>query len=196
MAPDDFVASHWSAEMTGGRPDESPWPDETAVGEELAAALDLELLPLEGGLFRSTFVGGGASAILFMLIGDDFSAMHRLQSDEIYFYHSGAPLRMLLIDPDGVPAEVIIGPDALSGQHPQFHVPAYWWQGSSTDGPWSLVSTMVSPAFDWRDFVLADRDMLLDLVSRHPAPGIDGRIGELTGPEEVLESPDDVGAVD
>lgn len=182
--------------MTGGRPDVSQWPDETAVGEELAAALDLELLPLEGGLFRSTFVGGGASAILFMLIGDDFSAMHRLQSDEIYFYHSGAPLRMLLIDPDGVPAEVIIGPDALGGQHPQFHVPAYWWQGSSTDGPWSLVSTMVSPAFDWRDFVLADRDMLLDLVSRHPALGVDERIGELTRPGQVLESPDDPGAVD
>ena len=195
MAPDEFVAGDRPAEMTGGRPDDSPWPDETAVGEELAAALDLGLLPLEGGLFRSTFVGGGASAILFMLIGDDFSAMHRLQSDEIYFYHSGAPLRMLLIDPEGLPAEVIIGPDALSGQHPQFHVPAYWWQGSSTDGPWSLVSTMVSPAFDWREFVLADRDMLVDLVSRHHAPGIDERIGELTRPGQVLDSPDDPGAL-
>ena len=112
-----------------------------------------------------TFAGGGVSAILFMLIGDDFSAMHRLQSDEIYFHHSGAPLRMLLIDPEGVPSEVIIGPDALAGQHPQFHVPAYWWQGSSTDGPWSLVSTMVTPAFDWQHFVLADREVLVDLVS-------------------------------
>ena len=78
--------------------------DGVAVGEALAAALDLELLPLEGGLFRRTFTGGGATAILFMLIGDDFSAMHRLTSDEIYFHHSGSPLRMLLIDPEGARA--------------------------------------------------------------------------------------------
>ena len=170
--------------------------DETAVGEELAAALDLGLLPLEGGLFRSTFVGSGVSAILFMLIGDDFSAMHRLQSDEIYFYHSGSPLRMLLIDPDGIPSEVIIGPDALAGQHPQFHVPAYWWQGSSTDGAWSLVSTVVTPAFDWQQFVLADRDVLVELVSRHDQPGIAERIGELTRTGQASDSPDDFGAAD
>lgn len=174
---------------------DSAWPDETAVGEELAAALDLGLLPLEGGLFRSTFVGGGASSILFMLIGDDFSAMHRLQSDEIYYYHSGAPLRMLVIDPDGIASEVIIGPDALGGQHPQFHLPAYWWQGSSTHGPWSLVSTMVTPAFDWQQFVLADREVLEELVSRHGKPGIVERIGELTRPAQSLDTPDDFGAV-
>ena len=175
--------------MAGDRPE-----DQTAVGEELAAALDLGLLPLEGGLFRSTFVGGGVSAILFMLIDDDFSAMHRLQSDEIYFYHSGAPLRMLLIDPEGVPAEVIIGPDALAGQHPQFHVPAYWWQGSSTDGPWSLVSTMVTPAFDWQQFVLAEREVLADLVSRHNIPGITDRIAALTRRDHAVDQPDEFGA--
>jgi predicted cupin superfamily sugar epimerase len=160
--------------------------DEAAVGEELAAALDLELLPLEGGLFRRTFTGSGATAILFMLIGDDFSAMHRLQTDEIYFHHSGAPLRMLLIDPEGLPSEVIIGPNALAGQHPQFHVPAYWWQGSSSDGAWSLVSTVVSPGFDWRDFVLADRDVLVDLASRHGDPAAAARIEQLTRSETLL----------
>src|SRR6478672_8124720 len=117
MAPGDVVAGDWSAEMTQGGPDDSPWPNESAVGEELAAALDLELLPLEGGLYRRTFTGSGATAILFMLIGDDFSAMHRLETDEIYFHHSGSPLKMLLIDPAGAASEVIIGPDALAGQH-------------------------------------------------------------------------------
>jgi len=149
--------------------------DDLAAGEALAAALDLELLPLEGGLFRRTFTGGGATAILFMLIGGDFSAMHRLSSDEIYFHHSGSPLRMLLIDPDGAAQEVVIGPDALSGAHPQFHVPANWWQGSSADGPWSLVSTVVSPGFDWHDFVLGDREQLVALC-----PDAADRIEELT----------------
>lgn len=184
----------WPAEMTGDRPDAAPWPDASAVGEELAAALDLELLPLEGGLFRSTFRNGSASAILFMLIGDDFSAMHQLQSDAIYFFHSGSPLQMLLIDPDGVPSEVIIGPDALNGQHPQFRVPACWWQGSSTTESWSLVSTVVSPAFDWRYFVLADRDELVDLASGHHESGVVERIGELTRPDQARRAPEDLGS--
>lgn len=166
--------------MTTGDAGPSP-QDGIAVGEALAATLDLELLPLEGGLFRRTFTGGGATAILFMLVGSDFSAMHRLHADEIYFHHSGSPLRMLLIDPAGVHREVIIGPDAQAGEHPQFHVPALWWQGSSTDGPWALVSTVVSPGFDWHDFVLGDRDALVGLC-----PDAADRIDELTRPEPLL----------
>lgn len=155
--------------------------DGIAAGEALAAALDLELLPLEGGLFRRTFTSSGMTAILFMLVGNDFSALHRLNADEIYFYHSGAPLRMLLIDPAGEHREVIIGPDVHAGQHPQFHVPAFWWQGSSTDGPWALVSTVVSPGFDWHDFVLGDREALVEL-----SPAAADRITHLTRPAPLL----------
>ncbi len=147
----------------------------TADAEAIATALQLEPLPLEGGLFRRTFTGGGATAILFMLIGDEFSALHRLHSDELYFHHSGSPLRMLLIEPDGTHHEVLVGPDVVAGQQPQVHVPAGWWQGSSADGPWSLVSTVVSPGFDWHDFSLGDRAELNAL-----APAAAGRIAELT----------------
>jgi uncharacterized protein len=136
---------------------------ELTAARTLAAALELEPLPAEGGLFRRTFTGDGATAIYFMLIGDDFSALHRLAGDEIYCHHAGAPLRMLLIDPAGESREVIIGPDVLAAQHPQFTVPALWWQGSSTDGAWSLVSTVVVPGFDWADFTLGDRSELQQL---------------------------------
>jgi predicted cupin superfamily sugar epimerase len=155
--------------------------DAIAAGEALAAALDLELLPLEGGLYRRTFSGAGASAILFMLIGDDFSAMHRLSSDEIYFHHAGAPLRMLLIHPDGGHREVLIGAAGVADQVPQFLVPANHWQGSSCDGPWALVSTVVTPGFDWKDFVLGERDALSAL-----SPDAAARIVELTRSEPRL----------
>lgn len=143
--------------------------------EAVAEALGLEPLPLEGGLFRRTFSGSGASAILFMLIGDEFSALHRLSSEEVYFHHSGSPLRMLLIEPDGTHQEVLVGSDVAAGQRPQLHVPAGWWQGSSADGPWSLVSTVVSPGFDWHGFTLGGRAELTAL-----APAAAGRIAELT----------------
>lgn len=150
-------------------------PDAAAPAHAIAAALGLEPLPLEGGLFRRTFTGSGATAILFMLIGADFSALHRLHSDEVYFFHGGAPLRMLLIEPDGTHHEVLVGADVIAGQHPQVHVPAGWWQGSSAAGPWSMVSTVVSPGFDWHDFALGDRAELTAL-----APAAAGRIAELT----------------
>lgn len=149
--------------------------DDPAAGRTLADELGLRPLALEGGLFRRTFTGGGATAILFMLIGDDFSALHRLHSDEVYFHHSGAPLRMLLIEPSGADLEVVLGSDVANGQQPQVHVPAGWWQGSSPDGAWSLVSTVVSPGFDWHDFTLGDRNELTAL-----APAAADRIGQLT----------------
>ncbi|WP_420121351.1 cupin domain-containing protein [Nakamurella sp.] len=153
-------------------------PDAAAEGRAVAAALGLEPLPLEGGLFRRSFTGSGATAILFMLIGADFSALHRLHSDEVYFHHGGAPLRMLLIEPDGTHHEVLAGADVVAGQHPQVHVPAGWWQGSSTVGAWSLVSTVVSPGFDWHDFALGDRAELTALAPAAAAP-----IAELTRDE-------------
>ena len=110
-----------------------------------------------------------------MLIGDDFSTLHRLHSDEVYFHHSGSPLRMLLIEPGGAHHEILLGSDVAAGQQPQVHVPANWWQGSSTDGPWSLVSTVVTPGFDWHDFTLGNQAELVEL-----APGAARRIGELT----------------
>lgn len=153
----------------------APAPDSIEHGRALAATLGLEPLPLEGGLFRRTFSGDGATAILFMLVGNDFSALHRMRTDEIYFHHAGAPLRMLLIDPKGAHREVTIGPDVTAGQQPQVAVPGDWWQGSSTDGPWTLVSTVVTPGFEWSDFTLAERDELTDLC-----PAAATRIRHLT----------------
>lgn len=140
----------------------------------MAAALDLAQLPLEGGLFRQTYLGDGMSAILFLLTDGDFSAMHRLAADEMYLHHAGSPLSMLLIDPDGVHRQVTVGGDPATGV-PQFLVPANWWQGSSAAGSWSLVSTVVTPAFDWSLFELGSRAALIDLC-----PAAADRIAELT----------------
>ncbi len=145
------------------------------AGRQVASRLGLAPLPLEGGLFRRTYTGPSATAILFMLIGDEFSAMHRLASDEVYFHHTGAPLRMLVIDADGTAEEILLGPDVEAGQSPQFTVPANCWQGSSVDGEWCLVSTVVTPGFEWSRFELGDRDAL-----RRLCPQAVTRISQLT----------------
>ena len=72
-----------------------------AEGERLAAELGLEPLPDEGGLFRRTHLDAHSSAIHYLLLAPDFSALHVLDATEVYHFYGGAPLRLLLLGPDG-----------------------------------------------------------------------------------------------
>jgi predicted cupin superfamily sugar epimerase len=126
-------------------------------GERVAALLGLEPLPDEGGLFRRTHIDAHSSAIYFLLIAPDFSAMHRLTATETYHWYAGAPLRLLLLGGDGRVAEPVLGPDLATGARPQIVVPAGTWQGSSSAGEWTLVGTTTAPPFDWEGFELGER---------------------------------------
>jgi predicted cupin superfamily sugar epimerase len=131
-------------------------PDPRRIAERLG----LEPLAAEGGLFRRTYTAGGITAIYYLVVGQDFSAMHRMRtSDELFLFHAGAPLRMLILD-SAQGREEWLGPDPLAGHAPQLLVPGGVWQGASSTGSWSLVSTVVVPGFQWSDFELAARDQL------------------------------------
>jgi predicted cupin superfamily sugar epimerase len=144
-------------------------------GERVAELLGLEPLPDEGGLFRRTHIDAHSSAIYFLLLAPDFSALHRLSATEIYHWYAGSPLRLLLLGPDGRVAEPVLGPDLVAGQRPQLVVPAGTWQGSSPAGEWSLVGTTTAPPFDWAGFELGERAALTDGY-----PEAADRIAELT----------------
>ncbi|MEO6886552.1 MAG: cupin domain-containing protein, partial [Jatrophihabitantaceae bacterium] len=133
---------------------------------ELASALGLVPLPEEGGLFRRMLFDAHTSAIYYLLADGDFSALHRLASTEIYHYYDGAPLRLLLLHPDGGVEQPVLGRDVAAGQRPQVIVPAGSWQGSSSAGEWTLVGTTMSPRFEWEEFELGAR---AELVAQYPA---------------------------
>lgn len=149
-------------------------------GGRVAALLGLEPLPREGGRFRRTHVDAHSSAIYYLLVAPEFSALHRLAATETYHWYRGSPLRLLLLRPDGTVAEPVLGPDLVAGQRPQLAVPAGTWQGSSptfgsAGDPWTLVGTTTAPPFRWRDFTAGQR---ADLVTRYPTAR--ARIAELT----------------
>ncbi len=134
-------------------------------GERVAELLGLEPLPGEGGLFRRTHIDEHSSAIYYLLLAPDFSALHRLTATETYHWYAGAPLRLLLLDADRRVTEPVLGPDLTAGQRPQIVVPAGTWQGSSPAGEWSLVGTTTAPPFDWAGFELGERAAL---TARYP----------------------------
>lgn len=113
----------------------------------------------EGGWYRQTWVGplvGGrasGTAILFLLRSGERSHWHRVDADEIWLWHAGAPLVLSM----GVEAakEVRLGPDVLGGEVVQAVVPSGWWQAARSVGEWTLVSCTVSPGFRFEGFEMA-----------------------------------------
>jgi len=128
------------------------------TAEALIRRLELQPHP-EGGWYRQTWkgpdIGGRASgtAILFLLQAGERSHWHRVDADEIWLWHAGAPL-VLSMGRDAA-AETRLGPDVLGGDAVQAVVPAGWWQAARSTGAWTLVSCTVSPGFRFEGFELA-----------------------------------------
>ena len=128
----------------------------------------LNLLPHpEGGYYRETyrsmtrseFMGfegerSLATSIYFLLTDERASAMHRIKSDEIWYYHDGDALDIMMIDIKGNRSNVRLGKNLDENEVLQFVVPAGFWFGAKTTGVYSLVGCQVSPGFDFRDFEL------------------------------------------
>jgi uncharacterized protein len=126
--------------------------------DRIIAKLRLQPHP-EGGWYRQTWEGpmveGRASgtAILFLLQAGERSHWHRVDADEIWFWHAGAPL--VLSMGETLACDHVLGPDVLAGQSPQLLVPTGWWQAARSTGDWTLVSCTVSPGFRFEGFELA-----------------------------------------
>src|SRR5258708_11629344 len=56
------------------------------------------------------------SAIIALVTKTDFSAMHRLKTDEMWHYYGGDPLELLVLHPNGRGQIVVLVPDVLAGQ--------------------------------------------------------------------------------
>ncbi|MEV6961911.1 cupin domain-containing protein [Streptomyces sp. NPDC051207] len=143
--------------------------------EDLVAHYGLEPIPREGGLFRRTWAGPErpdgrpeGSAIVVLLTADDYSALHRLPTDEIWHYYLGDPLELLLLAPDGSSRTVVLGPDLRSGQHVQFTVPARTWMGGrvAAGGDWTFLGCTMAPGFTYEDYEHGDP---AHLTARYPS---------------------------
>lgn len=147
--------------------------------------LQLEPHP-EGGYYRETYRSGAivarealpagftgpravSTAIYFLLEGENFSAFHRLRSDELWHYYAGSPLFVHVIDSAGEYSLLILGNDPDAGQVPQAVVPAgYWFASHVADRKsWALAGCTVSPGFDFADFEIGQRAGLIEQYPQH-----------------------------
>jgi predicted cupin superfamily sugar epimerase len=112
-----------------------------------------------------------STGIYFMLTGDTFSAFHRIEQDELWFFHQGYTIELHMISPKGAHSKHLIGNDISSGERPQLLVPAtYWFAARVVDtSEFALVSCTVSPGFDFRDFILPSQEELTMKFPQHAA---------------------------
>jgi len=153
--------------------------------EDIVDSLQMKPHP-EGGFYKETYrskeivpqnvLGNGFSgdrncctAIYFLLTSKNFSAFHRIKQDELWHYYYGSSLYVHVIDKEGRYAKYKVGMDLDAGEFPQLLVPAGCWFASSVKGidEYSLVGCTVSPGFDFDDFELAERKVLIKEFPDH-----------------------------
>ncbi len=147
--------------------------------------LRLESHP-EGGYFRQTYrsemviarealpagfsgTRAASTAIYFLLEGENFSAFHRLRSDEVWHFYAGSPLVVDVIDPAGEYSSILLGADPEARQAFQTVVRAGCWFASHVADwkGWALVGCTVAPGFDFGDFEMGKRDELCERYPQH-----------------------------
>ena len=134
---------------------------------------DLGLAPHpEGGFYREIFRDPSlvphprhgrprpaVTCIYFLLPAGTFSALHRVAQSELWHHLDGDPLRLHVIE-NGAHREHVL-------DRTQHAVPAGAWQAAEPLGPrYALCGCTVAPGFEFEDFELPARDVLLRELPR------------------------------
>lgn len=147
--------------------------------------LDLQAHP-EGGFYKETyrskeqieknalperFTGNRnfGTSIYFMLTAGNFSAFHRIKSDETWHFYTGSSISVSMIFPNGELQIIHLGADFDSNEVFQFTVPANVWFASCLrkNNGYGLVGCTVAPGFDFADFEMANRKEMLNEFPHH-----------------------------
>jgi uncharacterized protein len=110
-----------------------------------------------------------STAIYFLLIEGQFSAFHKIASDEMWHFYDGDPLCIYEITTSGVLIKHVLGRNMEMGESFTCVIKAGSWFGSRCevkDG-FSLVGCTVAPGFDFEDFELAKQQELKTQYPQH-----------------------------
>ncbi|WP_026464243.1 cupin domain-containing protein [Adhaeribacter aquaticus] len=104
-----------------------------------------------------------STAIYYLLEQKDFSAFHRIKSDECWHFYAGGALYVHVLELNGTYSRVQLGNNLEKGEVFQFVVPAgAWFAAEPAPGTtFALVGCTVAPGFDFADFELAEKEVLL-----------------------------------
>jgi predicted cupin superfamily sugar epimerase len=140
---------------------EGGWYKQTYKSNEQIAAT---ALPERFGANRAF-----SSAIYFLLEQGNFSAFHRIKSDECWHFYAGDPLLIYIIEENGELKIISLANDLEKDQSFQYVVPANCWFASrpASKSEYCFVGCTVSPGFEFEDFELANATELSAIYPKH-----------------------------
>jgi len=132
----------------------------------------------EGGYFSETYrsdiefhpegyegIRPSMTSIYFLLSDgeDSFSSFHQIKSDEIWHFHDGCDLIIYIIAHDGSLTEKRLGRDDNDAEL-QIIIPKNHWFAAKLcdESDYAIVGCTVTPGFVYQDWVLANRDELIN----------------------------------
>jgi len=126
------------------------------------------LLPQEVLTQHHKGARAGSTAIYFLLKHDEFSAFHRIASDEVWHHYDGDVISIYEITENGTIHKHLLGKELDKGETFIVVIPAGSWFGARVEVPggYGLCGCTVAPGFDFSDFELADRQ---SLTRQYPA---------------------------
>ena len=150
--------------------------------QALIEKLNLQPHP-EGGYYRETyrdekrFFPGPpfegernySTAIYFLIEKNNFSAFHKILSDEVWHFYEGDALEVIELFEDGTIKCTSLGKNIAAGEIFQYVVRAGTWFASrvKSGGQYALTGCTVAPGFDFADFKMGSRKELVQKFPQH-----------------------------
>jgi predicted cupin superfamily sugar epimerase len=121
---------------------------------------------IDAGHFSDRYIGKRnlATSIYYLLGGNDFSAFHKLATDEIWHFYLGSPMLIHELTHESGMITTVLGTDFMLDQNPQYVVRSgQWFAAEPMDKKgYSLVGCTMAPGFDFQDFEMADQKSLTE----------------------------------
>ncbi|MES2308347.1 MAG: cupin domain-containing protein [Verrucomicrobiota bacterium] len=146
----------------------------TPRAQGLIRSLRLKPHP-EGGFYREIFRSkikvvapqgkrDSLTQIYFMLPRGEISRWHQVLSDESWNFIEGAPLYLYRLDSKLKNFQkTVLGPLKLKKQ-PIALIPQREWQAAESSGDYTLVTCLVAPGFEFKDFCFLNEI----IISKNP----------------------------
>jgi predicted cupin superfamily sugar epimerase len=133
----------------------------------------------EGGYYKETYRSEGfisgdflkdftgsrnySTAIYYLLQQGDFSAFHKIKSDECWHHYAGDTLLIHVLYNNEKYECIRLGSAIDKDEVLQFVVPANTWFAAecAKESAFGLTGCTVAPGFDFADFEMADKENLL-----------------------------------
>jgi uncharacterized protein len=110
-----------------------------------------------------------STLIYYLLVGKQYSAIHRVKSDEIWHFYLGSPVTIHIINEDRISPRIQLGNNLENGENIHYVVKKDTWFCAELNNKrtFALMGCTVSPGFDFEDFELGSKDKLILHYPQH-----------------------------